>query len=94
MRIFTNLINFDSHINDWSQTFTIAQEGRFTKEVFTKVNVSTLVTAATPALQENFTVIPWVGGLFSPGAWLGISKSNNYGLNFTLLMVIQKKTDH
>lgn len=35
-----------------------AQDGRYTKEVFTNVNVSTLQT-----LQSNFTVMPWVGGL-------------------------------
>lgn len=38
-----------------------AQEGRFTKEVFTKVNVSTLGPAT--GLQQNFSVMPWVGGL-------------------------------
>ncbi|MBK8053900.1 MAG: T9SS type A sorting domain-containing protein [Saprospiraceae bacterium] len=41
--------------------YSIAQEGRFTKEVFTKVNVSTLGPAT--GLQQNFSVMPWVGGL-------------------------------
>ena len=41
-----------------------SQEGRYTKEVFSKVNVSSL-----SQLQSNFTVMPWVGGLLggNPG---------------------------
>jgi len=35
-----------------------AQTGRYTSEVFSKVNVSTQIP-----LQSNFTVMPWVGGL-------------------------------
>ncbi len=60
MRIFTKflILMVLLTISDYS----IAQEGRFTKEVFTKVNVSTVLTT-TPGLQENFTVMPWVQGL-------------------------------
>ena len=35
-----------------------SQEGRYTKEVFSKVNVSAQIP-----VQSNFTVMPWVGGL-------------------------------
>ena len=60
MRIFTKF--FILMVALTISNFTMAQEGRFTKEVFTKVNVSP-VTSTTPGLQQNFTVMPWVGGL-------------------------------
>ncbi|MBK9736693.1 MAG: hypothetical protein IPO92_17740 [Saprospiraceae bacterium] len=43
-------------ISFWNQG--ASQEGRYTKEVFSKVNVSAQI-----AVQSNFTVMPWVGGL-------------------------------
>ncbi|MBP6446431.1 MAG: T9SS type A sorting domain-containing protein [Saprospiraceae bacterium] len=56
MRIFTKFIILIVLLTITNYSF--AQEGRFTKEVFTKVNVST-----QQILQQNFTVMPWVGGL-------------------------------
>ena len=62
MRIFTKLILFIILITISNMGFS--QEGRYTKEVFSKVNVSSL-----SQLQSNFTVMPWVGGLLggNPG---------------------------
>lgn len=56
MRFFTKLCSLLIMIIIYNQGYS--QEGRYTKEVFTKVKVSAL----TP-LQSNFTVMPWVGGL-------------------------------
>ncbi|MBP6238242.1 MAG: T9SS type A sorting domain-containing protein [Saprospiraceae bacterium] len=56
MRIFTKLCCLLMLISIWNQG--ASQEGRYTKEVFSKVNVS-----AQLPVQSNFTVMPWVGGL-------------------------------
>lgn len=56
MRIFTKLLCFVFMITLSNQVFS--QDGRYTKEVFSKVNVSAQIP-----LQSNFTVMPWVGGL-------------------------------
>ncbi|MBL0025677.1 MAG: hypothetical protein IPO98_12085 [Saprospiraceae bacterium] len=84
MRIFTNL--FILIVALTISNMVIAQEGRFTKEVFSKVNVSTLQT-----LQENFTVMPWVGGLLQQVPGLG-SQRQQLRAQFYTLMVILKLT--
>lgn len=58
MRIFTKLFSLLLLVALCNQGFS--QDGRYTREVFSQVNVSPL----TP-LQSNFTVMPWVGGLLA-----------------------------
>ncbi len=64
MRIFTKFFIGLAFLMTISMAH--AQEGRYTQEVFTDVNVSAL----TP-LQSNFTVMPWVGGLLNNVPGLG-----------------------
>lgn len=64
MRIFTKFFIGLAFLMTYSMVQ--AQEGRYTKEVFTNVNVSDLIP-----LQSNFTVMPWVGGLLNSTPGLG-----------------------